>query len=1222
MGLNVLQLSDIHLCGDNAPSASMLLLAGKFTDGAPNVVLVTGDLFDHNAFDEEETEEKTQEKIDSNIESAILFCDSLLQNINDCYDAALDRNSFLFVPGNHEIKRSANNADEYLKIYRLFLQRFYEEGIPNWYLDNLTFLKVFEFEKVIIIGLCSPHFDINNRDIKIPEEYDDYGLIDSDQLLEIRKKLHRIQNHNEYSIVIALHHQFILMEERDKSYVDKSYLRNSEQFIKFMSEENACIVLHGHKHINSDRRLNIELDITKPEKVISILGCGSLSESDYENWFNYITVYPQGYQYELEYSSYKRTNAGYIPDKTGVKLPVINKKPISVYLKNAINDNPDLNKDYGVLVGYDTFTETEKMFNVIDNTLLSLSTVVEQINHTPELLYFILATAHYRVLHHKNASSNIVEKVDEFISEKKKKYFSDNEVYDLVSKISRIKDLAVEYRKGQIGLNSVQKRIIVFSCLVTLIMDYYLIIKYKCEDFYEEVISKKIDFSYSGTTLSSEFQGNSISFTVDYERRLLEIGLTCDTAEAIKICSLIVKEFEIILHDFERDFSDLGFKIYYILPKLKYNGKQTSEIESRQFTAYIPKLLPLLAGRNIYSKPEAFAREVIQNSIDAINVRKEHDQLFSDDGRIRITLGIDKRKDLSFFEIEDNGSGMSKYVLERYLTTLGLSYYSANEYQKLQLEYNPISQFGIGFLSCFMLGKHIEVHTRHYLSDKGYYLDIPNYDGCFFIEEDKSFRSVGTKIRIWENPEQKNTDFAFDIEKINDYLRQYIRNSSIDIYVNNELRFPKNLLRKEIDQATSVYRVHHFIPINKDYTTGIWSASDPAVDSKQRFGVHFYKTDEKLYLKNTSCSLLNDGIKIPVISDKDLNNIKELGGDYYSKVVNFPPDSLNLDVSRDNLKNFVDNVNWESIESTFREYRMSTKEVNAPYYIMQKLYNPQKYADCNLAFDFDQNAEIIKISYNEDNNHKNNSKSILNFLNYLSSGLYIQKNNTLLMDYFDQTNYDDFTASIIREMFEAIQRISDYSLKGFISVDATNKRYDSYILDIMFRRDKSFYSESMSLSNKIYDILKQYKGDRNDLVSRLSALANDRTRYFSVVRQNVKSDITNMFKDRRYSAAEISKTQSANEVMNILCGKEGKDKVLYDFFISYYKWAYTAIKSNRMVSLIDVVGITVAGIYSLLDFASIIVPIKELETGVQIKVVRNNIEPKDKWFSELKVTAQ
>ena len=50
MGLNIMQLSDIHLCGKNSPPAESILMGDTFPEGAPDVILVTGDIFDYSAF--------------------------------------------------------------------------------------------------------------------------------------------------------------------------------------------------------------------------------------------------------------------------------------------------------------------------------------------------------------------------------------------------------------------------------------------------------------------------------------------------------------------------------------------------------------------------------------------------------------------------------------------------------------------------------------------------------------------------------------------------------------------------------------------------------------------------------------------------------------------------------------------------------------------------------------------------------------------------------------------------------------------------------------------------------------------------------------------------------------------------------------------------------------------------------------------------------------------
>ena len=45
----------------------------------------------------------------------------------------------------------------------------------------------------------------------------------------------------------------------------------------------------------------------------------------------------------------------------------------------------------------------------------------------------------------------------------------------------------------------------------------------------------------------------------------------------------------------------------------------------------------------------------------------------------------------------DRGTGMDRYKIERYFTSIGRSFYSGEEYEDLNISYKPISNFGIGF---------------------------------------------------------------------------------------------------------------------------------------------------------------------------------------------------------------------------------------------------------------------------------------------------------------------------------------------------------------------------------------------------------------------------------------------------------------------------------------------------------------------------------------------
>ena len=1209
MSLNLLQLSDIHLCSKNSPTAESVLLGNEFHKGAPDAILITGDIFDHSAFSDENTPEKTVQKIHDNINKAIDFINDLLNGINAYYNSHLNKNSVLFVPGNHEISRAGKDLSEHLANYRLFLATFYDGKIPTWYSEDLTFVKVYNDNKVVVVGFRSPHCSDNNLK---KNKYDDYGLIDSKQLFGIRQILRTIKNRNDYTLIAALHHQFVLMEERDKTYVEKNYLRNSEEFIHFLSEENFSAVLHGHKHISSNKRLNIEIDITKQEKVITVLGCGSISDKDKINWFNYITVFPAGSKYEIEYSTYKRENAGYILEKEPIKLPIFNSKPETLIIKSAINDDPDLSKAYYELCSYDTVTPIETVFRLLDSTVFSLTNIVEQIKRLPDSIYFILAVAHYRYSHKSNDSQHIRDRINTFIQVKKRLYFSDSQCFDEINRVIKINELYKVYQKNIEGLDNNQKKLMVYSAMVTLITEFYLIIKYGSEEFYKTIISKKIDFAYSGSNLSNELRGNTVEFSVDDERRSLEISVTCDTAESIKICSLIIKEFEIILHDFERDFSDCGFRIYYVLPKLKHEGKRANEIDSRQFTSYIPKLLPLLAGRNIYSDPEAFAREVIQNSIDAINVRKEHDSRFTEEGIIKITIDFDKKIGLSYFEIEDNGSGMTKYILERYLTTLGLSYYNGSDYQALNPKYDPISQFGIGFLSCFMLGKHIEVKTKHYSSSIGYFLDIPNYDGCFFIEEDKSRKAVGTSIRIWENPEQKLSGYSFDSEKIILYIRKYIKNINIDIYLNDELSIPKTSLWNDIKNETAIFSMRHFMPIEKDLESGVWVFSN---DIKTNFGITIFKPDETIYSMNSQLLLLNNGILIPSITECE-KQLSVLGDDYFWVYANLPPETMNLDVSRDKLKNFNNNINWESISAAFKKEKVNYLNKKTTFYLLQQVYNAEKYSDSKIIFNFNANNCEIVISISE-GEFKGNANSIKQFLNFISNGLFSSDTKFPLPLLICKKIYGESAILILSDIYEAVSSITDVNFEKHYSLDAQGKEYDSPILDVLFAANQPFFTNNINTANEISKFLVKHGNDSENLNSEIKALANCNKNYYNNVRKTIKSDITNMFKDNRYTAPETSKSYSADKIKKITKDQKNIAKQLEILFKGYLRRAYTGSAHNNKLSLVNVAAITCSAIYTLLDVASVVCSYEMLENGVKIPLNRIQIEPAQSWFASL-----
>jgi hypothetical protein len=131
-----------------------------------------------------------------------------------------------------------------------------------------------------------------------------------------------------------------------------------------------------------------------------------------------------------------------------------------------------------------------------------------------------------------------------------------------------------------------------------------------------------------------------------------------------------------------------------------------------------------ILSEDIYEgEREVFLRELLQNAIDAIRTRRaRHAQ------RARQKPAIRRQAEPSFdstiyFTAEhrangdclltcrDNGIGMDEHIVRNYFTVAGVSYYRSPEFERQDLGFEPISRFGIGILSCFMVADSLQVHT-------------------------------------------------------------------------------------------------------------------------------------------------------------------------------------------------------------------------------------------------------------------------------------------------------------------------------------------------------------------------------------------------------------------------------------------------------------------------------------------------------------------------------
>lgn len=144
---------------------------------------------------------------------------------------------------------------------------------------------------------------------------------------------------------------------------------------------------------------------------------------------------------------------------------------------------------------------------------------------------------------------------------------------------------------------------------------------------------------------------------------------------------------------------------------------------------------------HLYSSPDVYIRELLQNGVDAIVAREKKDKEYKDKKEGRIRLLIVEEKSLIF---EDNGLGLTQEEIHQFLAIIGQS--SKRDLESGKILSDFIGRFGIGLLSYFMVSDRICIRTKSIESDTGYEW-IGNPDGTYTLTEfDK--QDNGTEIHL------------------------------------------------------------------------------------------------------------------------------------------------------------------------------------------------------------------------------------------------------------------------------------------------------------------------------------------------------------------------------------------------------------------------------------------------------------------------------------------
>lgn len=126
---------------------------------------------------------------------------------------------------------------------------------------------------------------------------------------------------------------------------------------------------------------------------------------------------------------------------------------------------------------------------------------------------------------------------------------------------------------------------------------------------------------------------------------------------------------------------------------------------SHRFQINLGGIIDLLSN-HLYSRPEVFVRELLQNAVDAITARQKLAPGHS--GEITMTATTPRGKP-PMLEMSDNGIGLTESEIHQFLATIGESSKRDADGQRST---DFLGQFGIGLLSCFVVSDEIVVVTR------------------------------------------------------------------------------------------------------------------------------------------------------------------------------------------------------------------------------------------------------------------------------------------------------------------------------------------------------------------------------------------------------------------------------------------------------------------------------------------------------------------------------
>lgn len=255
------------------------------------------------------------------------------------------------------------------------------------------------------------------------------------------------------------------------------------------------------------------------------------------------------------------------------------------------------------------------------------------------------------------------------------------------------------------------------------------------------------------------------------EPTLIQFTMQCEHPEyqraAYQFMDWIDKELrdsKEMVRSFPSQFSKYNLELPVAVDRTRIEPKDNAYIYyDLEFSLSRDEVVKLLMTNNLYKSPKLCVRELLQNALDALRHRKalirRDNETDWDQGKVKMEHELDD-EGREVLRCIDNGVGMDRSIIERFLTKAGRSYYRSPEFEQERatfrehgVDFDPCAQFGIGFMSCFMMGDRIRILTRR---DNGpsrglgepLIVEINGLGGIIVIRHGDEAQPAGTTVEI------------------------------------------------------------------------------------------------------------------------------------------------------------------------------------------------------------------------------------------------------------------------------------------------------------------------------------------------------------------------------------------------------------------------------------------------------------------------------------------